>query len=100
MYKQITGKQIRAARALLEWSQQKLGEEASLSQSPIASMEKDVKKSRESTVRLVIKTLEEAGIEFINRPDGMIGVLLLPNSSALDEQIDENKHHTGHSSNL
>ena len=78
MLKQITGSQIRAARALLGWSQQRLGEEASLSQTPIASMEKDVANSRESTLKLVVKTLQEAGIEFFREEDGTIGVKLRP----------------------
>ena len=80
MFKQVTGNQIRAARALLGWSQQRLGQEASLSQTPIASMEKDVANSRESTVKLVVKTLEEAGIEFFQEEDGTLGLKLKPAS--------------------
>lgn len=80
MYKQVTGRQIRAARALLGWSQQRLGEEASLSQTPIASMEKDVSNSRQSTLKLVVKTLEEAGIEFFWEENGALGVKLNPQS--------------------
>ena len=73
---QVTGKQIKAARALLGWSQQMLGEQASLTQAPIARMEMDISKSRPSTVKLVVKTLQEAGIEFIQEEDGTIGVKL------------------------
>ncbi len=78
MFKKVTGDQIRAARALLNWSQQRLGDESSLSQTPIASMEKNVANSRESTVRLVVITLEDAGIEFIWEDDGTVGVKLRP----------------------
>lgn len=78
MYKQIIGDQIRAARGLLNWSQTKLGDEASLTQTPIASMEKDIESCRESTVKLVIMTLEAAGIEFFREEDGTIGVKLRP----------------------
>ena len=77
---EITGKQIKASRALLGWSQQMLGEQASLTQAPIARMEMDISKSRPSTVKLVVKTLQEAGIEFIQEEDGTIGVKLRPHN--------------------
>ena len=78
MFRQVTGNQIRAARALLGWSQQKLGEESSLSQTPIARMEQDVSNSRDSTLKLVVKTLQEAGIDFFWEEDGTFGVKLKP----------------------
>ncbi|KXB09110.1 hypothetical protein AKJ60_00950 [candidate division MSBL1 archaeon SCGC-AAA385M11] len=78
MYNKISGNQIRAARGLLGWSQQKLGEKNSLTQGPIARMEKDVANSRGSTLKLVVKTLQEAGIEFFWEEDGTIGVKLKP----------------------
>ena len=78
MAKQVTGTQIRAARALLGWSQYELGNRTSLSQAPIARMESDISKSRDSTVMLVVKTLEEAGIEFVQEEDGTVGVKLKP----------------------
>lgn len=78
MFKIVTGNQIRAARALLGWSQQRLGEEASLTQTPIANMEKDVSNSRDSTLKLVVKTLQEAGIDFFWEEDGTFGVKLRP----------------------
>ena len=74
----VSGKQIRAARSLLGWSQQKLGDEASLTQAPIARMEMDISKSRPSTIKLVVKTLQEAGIVFILEEDGTFGVKLKP----------------------
>lgn len=84
MYKQITGDQIRAARALLNWSQKRLGDEASMTQTPIASMEKDIESCRESTVRLVVMTLENNGIEFFREEDGTIGVKLRPQKAGLN----------------
>jgi transcriptional regulator with XRE-family HTH domain len=72
----ITGSQIRAARALLGWSQQKLADKALLSETAILKMEKQRADSRTSTLMKARQSLESAGVEFINRPDGTIGVLL------------------------
>jgi len=41
-------------------------------------MENDVSKSKDSTLRLVIKVLEEAGIEFFWDDDGTVGLKLKP----------------------
>lgn len=78
MFKRVTGNQIRAARALLGWSQQRLAEEASLSQTPITRMERNVVDTRDSTLKLVVKTLQEAGVEFFWEEDGTFGVKLRP----------------------
>jgi transcriptional regulator with XRE-family HTH domain len=71
----ITGSQIRAARALLGWSQQDLADKSLLSETAILKLETQRADSRTSTLMKVRKSLEAAGIEFINRPDGATGVL-------------------------
>lgn len=75
-FKKVSGAQIRAARSLLGWSQEYLGKMASLTQAPIARMENDISKSRDSTLRLVVQVLEEAGIEFFWEEDGTVGIKL------------------------
>lgn len=92
MFKEVTGEQIRAARALLGWSQKRLAEETYMSQTPITRLERGIV-DRVSTLKLVVQTLEEAGIEFINRPDGMLGVHLLPDRNDSDKQLTENDQH-------
>lgn len=72
----ITGKQIRAARALLEWSQSRLAEETEISVTPIARFERGKVDTRTGTLITLVKTLEEAGIEFRNEQDGSYGVML------------------------
>lgn len=72
----ITGSQIRAARALLGWSQQDLADKSLLSETAILKLETQSADSRTSTLIKVRKSLEDAGIEFINRPDGAAGVLV------------------------
>ncbi len=76
----ITGSQIRAARALLGWSQQKLADKSLLSETAILKLETQRADTRTSTVMKIRKSLENAGIEFVNRSDGTIGVLLKQSS--------------------
>ena len=61
----ITARQIRAARALLGWSQQQLADEAIVSLNALARLEKGVVDSRVSTLLAIQKGLMKAGIEFL-----------------------------------
>ena len=76
----ITGSQIRAARALLGWSQQDLADKALLSETAILKLETQRADTRTSTVIKVRKSLEDAGIDFIMRTDGAVGVVLKPHA--------------------
>jgi DNA-binding XRE family transcriptional regulator len=62
----ITSRQIRAARALLGWSQQQLADKAIVSLNAVARLEKGIVDSRISTVQAVQKALVKAGIEFLD----------------------------------
>lgn len=64
----ITPRQIRAARALLGWSQQQLADRAIVSLNALARLEKGIVDSRVSTVAAIQKALVKAGVEFLN-PD-------------------------------
>ncbi len=72
----ITGSQIRAARALLGWSQQDLADKSLLSETAILKLETQQADTRTSTIIKVRKSLEDAGIDFITRADGAVGVVL------------------------
>jgi predicted transcriptional regulator len=61
----ITARQIRAARALLGWSQQQLADKAIVSLNAVARLEKGMVDSRVSTVLAIQKALAKAGIEFL-----------------------------------
>jgi len=61
----ITARQIRAARALLGWSQQQLADKAIVSLNAVARLEKEIVDSRVSTVLAVQKALTKAGVEFL-----------------------------------
>ena len=61
----ITARQIRAARALLGWSQQQLADKAIVSLNALARLEKGVVDSRVSTLLAIEKALAKAGVEFL-----------------------------------
>jgi predicted transcriptional regulator len=62
----ITPRQIRAARALLGWSQQQLADKAIVSLNAITRLERGDVDPRLSTVSSIQRALEKAGIEFID----------------------------------
>ena len=68
----ISNLQIRAARALLGWSQTKLAEEADLSVITIKRLEASDDQARADTVLKVKEAVERAGVVFQVMPDGLI----------------------------
>lgn len=75
----ISSAQIRAAKALLRWSGEKLAQESNLSLSTIRRVEasEGVPEAQNMKTILAIKdALESAGIEFIGSPDDRPGVRL------------------------
>jgi transcriptional regulator with XRE-family HTH domain len=70
--------QIRAARALLGWSQGKLARVAGIGLTTLQRIEQNegVVKGNFSTVRKIQKALEKAGILFTDNDAGEIGVRL------------------------
>src|SRR4051812_15402228 len=72
----ITARQIRAARALLGWSQQQLADTAIVSLNAVARLEKGVVDSRVSTVLAIQKALSKAGVEFLTADQKGEGVRL------------------------
>jgi len=70
----ITPRQIRAARALLGWSQQLLADKAIVSLNAVTRLEKGKVDSRLSTITAIEKTLIKAGVEFLPVGDRGEGV--------------------------
>ena len=70
--------QIRAARALLGWSQTQLARRAGLGLATLQRIERNegIQKGKFSTVIKIQKALEQAGIHFIEDDTGEIGVRL------------------------
>ena len=65
MKPEIDGRQVRAARGLLDWSQSELAEKAELSVLTIKRMEKDAGAASAASLAAVAGALERAGVEFL-----------------------------------
>ena len=61
----VTARQIRAARALLGWSQQTLADEAIVALNAVTRLERGEVDPRMSTMIAVEKAIRKAGIEFV-----------------------------------
>jgi len=72
----ITPRQIRAARALLDWSQQDLADKAIVSLNAVARLERGMVDPRMSTLSAVETALIRAGAEFISADHKGEGVRL------------------------
>lgn len=73
----ITGRQIRAARALLNWKQDMLADKALVALTALKRLESERNLAvHESTRDQVRRALEAAGVMFIESEQGM-GVMLL-----------------------
>jgi transcriptional regulator with XRE-family HTH domain len=62
----IDSSQIKAAKALIGWSQDRLAEESGISKSAIAKIEAGLNIPREDTLNKLKKAFERGGIEFID----------------------------------
>lgn len=82
----VTPRQIRAARALLDWSQQELADKAIVSLNALARLERGAVDPRMSTMAAVEKALTKAGIEFISAGEKGEGVRL----AAPDKELARN----------
>jgi predicted transcriptional regulator len=74
----ITTRQIKAARALLAWSQSDLAKRSGVSEPTVARLETvDCELGgRESTAEKIRRSIEAAGVEFITENGGGPGVRL------------------------
>lgn len=72
----LFGAQVRAARALLGWSQDQLCRQSGVSRSVLARIEAGKSDSRASTIRSLKSALEERGVVFVRLTDGEFGVHL------------------------
>jgi len=75
----ITSRQIRAGRALLNWTQQQVADAAIVSLNAVRRLENEEGDPRVSTVLAVEKALRKAGIEFL--PEEGVRIAQLPKKS-------------------
>jgi predicted transcriptional regulator len=72
----ISSAQCRAARGLLAWSQQDLAEKSGVGIVTIHQLEAGTSQPRRSTIDVVRRAFESAGVEFIDENGGGPGVRL------------------------
>ena len=79
----ITSAQIRAARALLNWSRAELAHESGIGLSALMRLESSegIPGGHIKTLDTVQKTFEEAGVQFIGTPEDGPGVRLKKSSA-------------------
>lgn len=70
----ISPAQCRAARGLLDWSQQELADKAQVGVVTVRQLEAGSHRPRRSTLEVVRRCLEAGGVEFIDENGGGLGV--------------------------
>lgn len=70
----ITGAQIRAARALLDWSRDELADKSGVSLRSLVMIEADSGNPRPETLERIRDTLLNAGIKLVKENGGGYGV--------------------------
>jgi transcriptional regulator with XRE-family HTH domain len=73
----ITSSQCRAARGLLDWTQQELANRAGVGTVTVRQFEGGLNEPRRATLEVIRRALEAAGVEFIQEDGGGPGVRLL-----------------------
>jgi predicted transcriptional regulator len=72
----ISPEQCRAARGLLDWSQQDLANKAAVGIVTVRQLEAGTHEPRRATLDVVRRAFEKAGVEFIDENGGGPGVRL------------------------
>lgn len=70
----ISAAQSRAARALLDWTQDQLAENAQVARATVADFERNARVPMRQNLVAIIATFEAAGVEFIAENGGGAGV--------------------------
>jgi transcriptional regulator with XRE-family HTH domain len=70
----ITPSQCRAARGLLDWTQEELAEAAHIGIATVRQFERGHADSRQATLAVLRRAFEDAGVEFIEENGGGLGV--------------------------
>lgn len=70
----ISSAQCRAARALLDWTQEQLAENAQVARPTIADFERNVRTPMRNNLVSIVSALEAAGVAFVPEDDEGAGV--------------------------
>ena len=72
----VTPAQCRAARGLLDWTQQELADRAGVGIVTVRQLEAALSEPRRATLEVITRALEAAGVDFIEENGGGPGVRL------------------------
>jgi len=72
----ITASQCRAARGLLDWTQQELANAARIGVATVRLFESEATETRQATLAVIKGAFEAAGVEFTDENGGGVGVRL------------------------
>jgi transcriptional regulator with XRE-family HTH domain len=72
----LTASQCRAARGLLDWTQQELADAARIGVATVRQFEGEATEPRQATLAVLRRALELAGVEFIDENGGGPGLRL------------------------
>ena len=61
----ITGRQVRAARSLLEWKAEDLAREAGLTRVTVSKIESGLVQPQEKTLAAIVGAFDKYGVEFL-----------------------------------
>lgn len=70
----ITASQIRAARALLDWTRDMLAAQSGVSLRTLVMIEAEEGNPKPDTIERIIETLTKAGVMFVKKNGGGLGV--------------------------
>ncbi|WP_082613839.1 helix-turn-helix transcriptional regulator [Bosea sp. Root483D1] len=76
MKRDIRPEQVRAARALINWTRDDLAAASGVTIRTLARIESGQTSPRQTTMQSLVQSLEAAGIEFIAENGGGVGVRL------------------------
>jgi transcriptional regulator with XRE-family HTH domain len=88
----ITGKQVRAARMLLEWDAEDLAEKAGMNRETVFNIERGTVQARSNTLEKIVRAFGDHGVEFLEdqgvrfRPEG---TAILNGSDGLEAFFDQ-----------
>lgn len=88
----ITGRQIRAARGLLNWDASELASKAGLTRETVSKIENETVQAREETLGKILGVFDESGIEFIDNTGVRLkpqGIEILTGSAGLQKFFDD-----------
>jgi transcriptional regulator with XRE-family HTH domain len=66
----IAASQCRAARGLLDWTQQQLADAAHIGVATVRLFESEESEARHATVAMIRQAFEGAGVEFLDESEG------------------------------